>query len=352
MRLIKVFLGGYTNYTNAQNLNCRALAQHLDKDKFAIYTLELYSGKLSSIKGKGISVFRCFRPHRISIYLAYLWGIWNCDIAFLPKGEVWRFNRFLLRLFRKKSFSTLEGILDEKNLQSAVQVQGSYKNLMKSYSFFDKVYPITTFLGKYNSTNHNLTCEIEPLYLGTDTGPFLNKRQPEQQLSTIIYIGRLMERKGIYDYLQLAQTFPEFQFLIAGDGPEKQNIEKLIQDDNLKNTKMLGVLPHDQLADVLTEVQLHILPSRSEGFPKVTLETAAAGVPSIVYADYGAEEWITNDKNGWVVKALDDIIAIIKNIKNNPEMLHRVSVDSTILAESFDWKIRVKDWEEVIKKII
>ncbi len=31
---IKVFLGGYVNFTNAQNLNCRALAKYLNKDKF------------------------------------------------------------------------------------------------------------------------------------------------------------------------------------------------------------------------------------------------------------------------------------------------------------------------------
>ena len=34
MSRIKVFLGGYINYTNAQNLNCRAVAEYLDKDKF------------------------------------------------------------------------------------------------------------------------------------------------------------------------------------------------------------------------------------------------------------------------------------------------------------------------------
>ena len=34
MKKVKIFLGGYINYTNAQNLNCRALAIYLDKDKF------------------------------------------------------------------------------------------------------------------------------------------------------------------------------------------------------------------------------------------------------------------------------------------------------------------------------
>jgi len=43
MKKIKIFLGAYINSTNAQNLNCLALAKYLDKDKFDVYTLELKS---------------------------------------------------------------------------------------------------------------------------------------------------------------------------------------------------------------------------------------------------------------------------------------------------------------------
>ena len=35
MGKIKVFLGGYINYTNAQNINCRGVAEHLDKNNFS-----------------------------------------------------------------------------------------------------------------------------------------------------------------------------------------------------------------------------------------------------------------------------------------------------------------------------
>ena len=98
-------------------------------------------------------------------------------------------------------------------------------------------------------------------------------------------------------------------------------------------------------------MDLHILPSRSEGFPKVTLETAAAGVPSIVYDDYGAEEWITSGINGWVVKTIDDIISVINDIKNNTEKLQEVSQEAIKLGESFDWKVRIKEWEKVIEEL-
>ena len=45
MRKIKVFLGGYINYTNAQNINCRAVAEHLDKENFQVFALTTHFGK-------------------------------------------------------------------------------------------------------------------------------------------------------------------------------------------------------------------------------------------------------------------------------------------------------------------
>ncbi len=119
---IKVFLGGYINITNAQNLNCLALAKYLDKEKFSCYSLELYSGNLISQKEKieGLTIYKCFYPAKISMYLGFLLGIWKCDIAYLPKGELWRWNRFWLTVLKKKSFSTMEGILDEDNIKSDI----------------------------------------------------------------------------------------------------------------------------------------------------------------------------------------------------------------------------------------
>ena len=65
MSKIKIFLGGYINYTNAQNLNCRDVARFLDKDKFDVFILSLYSGNLSKIDINGVRVFNCFYPYRI-----------------------------------------------------------------------------------------------------------------------------------------------------------------------------------------------------------------------------------------------------------------------------------------------
>ena len=109
---------------------------------------------------------------------------------------------------------------------------------------------------------------------------------------------------------------------------------------------------HAQIAELLNEMDLHIFPSRSEGFPKVTLETAAMGVPSVVYGDYGASEWITiSGKNGFVVDTIDEIEAVVKNLQQHPNSLILWAKEAIKLAKSFDWKVLVKDWEKVIETV-
>ena len=53
----KVFLGAYVNSINAQNLNCRALALHIDSKKFQCSAMELEKGDLSSLSGS-IKIFK------------------------------------------------------------------------------------------------------------------------------------------------------------------------------------------------------------------------------------------------------------------------------------------------------
>ncbi len=347
-------MGGFINSTNAQNLNCLALAKHLDKEKFNVYSLELYSGNLEGQKNNinGLSIFRCFKPAKLSVYLGFLWGIWHCDVAYLPKNELWKWNKFWLKVFRKKSFSTIEGILDEDNLQSSIEAIGSYESVIASSSFGDRLFPISNFLGIYNTEKHKLIIDKKPLFLGCDTSIFMNKISKKGVLKKISFIGRLKKRKGIYDLLNIATVFPNIDFLIFGNGEEEANINKYILSNQLSNIKLRGTVSHSELAIELIDVDLNVFPSRSEGFPKVILETAAAGVPSIMYSDYGANEWINNHENGWVVATLDEMIATIETLTKDSNKLQNTSENAVKLAASFDWKIKIKDWEEVILELI
>lgn len=341
---IKLFLGAYINSTNAQNLNCLALAKYLDKSKFEVSTLSLYSEPPISIDG--VHVYQCIWPHRLFVYWAYFWNIIKADVVYLPKAELLGFNSFLCKCLGKKSFSTIEGILDESATQSMVSKGG--KQFVKFYHRLSKRYSITSFMKEYNLKNHNLETDKQILYLGTESDKFRISNKPKSELKNIVMIGNDLVRKGIIDFFELAKMFPHLTFHLVGSGNEKINVQNEIKKQKLNNIVYHGSVSQSELSSILKNMQLHLFPSRSEGFPKVILETACAGVPSLVYSDYGASEWISHNDNGFVVDTLSEMNQTIMELKQNEKQLHEVSKNAVNLALTYDWKIKIKPWENVI----
>lgn len=339
---LRVFLGGYLNYPNAQNINCYSLAKHLDKSKFKIKALSVYSRP--NVKIKGVTIHRCAWPHSITVYWAYFWNIINADVVYLPKGELLAYNSFLCRLFKKKSFTTIEGILDDTNIIKAEQASGS--KFLVYYHRLTKRYSITHFIRNYNLKRHQLISQSKALELGVEATNFSFKQKAMTPLKNVVLIAGNFQKKGIDDYLALASHFPSIKFHLIG---EKTNlIYKKVKQNNLHNVEQHDYLSHKSFKNVLSKIQLHVLPSRSEGFPKVILETACAGIPSLVFDDYGASEWISNRKNGFVVNTLEEMKDIIDELLQNDQLLLKTSKAAIELGHSFDWKHKINDWEEVI----
>jgi glycosyltransferase involved in cell wall biosynthesis len=90
------------------------------------------------------------------------------------------------------------------------------------------------------------------------------------------------------------------------------------------------------------------LPAKSEGFPKVILESASSGIPSIVYNTYGASNWMKHRENGFIVNDFDEVKGIVNELLNNAKLLQSISENTKELANEYNWKNVIKDWEKVI----
>lgn len=351
-RKIKVFLGGYINQINAQNINCLSLSTYLDKQKFIIYTLTHHSNEIDISGLKNTNTFHCFFPRTFSKYLGFFWGIWHCDVAYLPKGEAWRWNHFWLKSFRKKSFATVESILNEEVLKSANKIYGGKTALLKHYNSFDKLYSITDFMRHYNREKVQLYSSERVLHLGVDADFFFSGNKTFYAVDNVIMIGNDLVRKGVYDYFYLAEMNPAVIFHLVGSGNGKVDVEKVLRDRSIENVIYHGALTHTELKTLFKKVQLHILPSRSEGFPKIVLEAAAAGVPSCLYKDYGAEEWLQHGINGFLVENVSEIDSVLRQLIKHPEKLCEISADAQCMAKKFDWKNIIYDWEQAIEELV
>jgi len=338
MSKIKVFLGGYINYTNAQNLNCRAVAEYLDNDKFEVLALTTHFGENVCFEA---NTFYCLKPFSFSKHLGFLWGILNCDVAYLPKHidtPLWVLK--LAKLFKKPIFTTIEGNVTDLSKPNLIALFGSENNMKNHFSYFKQVFGITRFL--IQETQSVISMNDTPLSLGVNVHQFNSKIA--QELRSIIFVGGLIKRKRIDEFLQLAELHPKITFNIVGNGSVKENLEKKASS----NVVFHGVLAHAKMNAIFQQSDLLFLPAKSEGFPKVILESASAGIPSIVYSTYGASSWMKHRENGFIVNDFDEVKGIVNELLNDSKLLQSISENTKELANGYNWENVIKDWEKVI----
>lgn len=91
---------------------------------------------------------------------------------------------------------------------------------------------------------------------------------------TLIFVGRLIAKKGILLYLKLAKKFPQFNFLVVGTGPQLNQVKQYCSV--FRNIHYLGTNPVYQQSSVLCVPSLY-----REGYGRVAMEATACGIPVI-----------------------------------------------------------------------
>ncbi len=118
---------------------------------------------------------------------------------------------------------------------------------------------------------------------------------------TVLYLGRLVEDKGLGVLVDAWRAMPEAPTLrIAGSGPMEAAL--IAAAAEIPNLEFLGFVGHDRVADLLGESVATIVPSLNyEGFPKVIVESFAVGTP-VIASDIGSlTELIDTGRTGYLM---------------------------------------------------
>jgi L-malate glycosyltransferase len=147
---------------------------------------------------------------------------------------------------------------------------------------------------------------IVPNAVVSASGPHSDAPLPaELRARTLVgVVARLQPEKGVASFLRaaarVAPQFPEAHFVIAGDGPLRQELAALAEDLDLgRRVHFLGF--RSDASALMKSLDVFVVPSLTEGSPLVTLEAMAAGVPVIASAVGGIPDQIRHDREGLLV---------------------------------------------------
>lgn len=151
---------------------------------------------------------------------------------------------------------------------------------------------------------------------------------------TILFVGRLEERKGIQYLIQavpkVLQACPQTRFIIIGDdtinaaGGQRSvlaDLKNLLKDQNcLEAVSFIPRVPLKELPDYYRSADISVVPSLYDNSPYTCLEAMSCGRPVIGTSAGGTREYIEDGESGLIVPPRDpDAIAdaIIKLIKDD-----------------------------------
>lgn len=175
--------------------------------------------------------------------------------------------------------------------------------------------------------------------------------RPEDRLIGIV--GRMTPQKG-HDLLLralhlLAPRFPRLRCLIIGDGPLEPWLKRQAQE--------LGLTPHcifmgarSDVADLLSVLEIAVLPSRSEGLPFALLEAMALGKPVVATRVGGNAEAVEEGQTGLLTPPEDsDAIAdALAFLLEHPDDAARMGeLGRQRVREQFSLKRMVTELERV-----
>ena len=148
----------------------------------------------------------------------------------------------------------------------------------------------------------------------------------EPKYKKILTVRRLVPEKRvdllIKSFHKLLEYNNDIQLVIAGDGPEKENLIKLTKKLKISNKVLfLGFISHDKLNSLYNIGDVYVLTSEQEGLSLSLLEALATTVPVISTNIVGNPEVIIHKETGLLFEPgnVNQLVNNLKYVLENPD---------------------------------
>lgn len=167
---------------------------------------------------------------------------------------------------------------------------------------------------------------------------------PDIPQSDVIFTGRLIREKHVDLLIRAAallrEELPGLRLAIIGDGPERQALETLAQEEGIAEAvSFTGFLPtHDAVIAAMKASGVFVLPSTREGFGIVALEAMACGLPvvTVIHPRNAAADLVEDGVTGYCCLLSPEGLA--EGIRLSLSEREQMQDALRAAAAEFEWK--------------
>jgi glycosyltransferase involved in cell wall biosynthesis len=146
------------------------------------------------------------------------------------------------------------------------------------------------------------------------------------------------------------------KFLVAGDGPEREALEKEAKNLRIEDfVQFLGRIPHDAMLNLLSQTDIYVSTSLHDGTSVSLLEALGSGAFPVVTDIPSNREWISDGENGFLVptdKERTLAIQIIKAIRNRSLVEKARQKNLRLVTEKVLWPATIEKTKRIYEKVL
>jgi glycosyltransferase involved in cell wall biosynthesis len=168
-------------------------------------------------------------------------------------------------------------------------------------------------------------------------------RSGERDPATVLFLGRLTEHKGAHllpeFWRELARLTPGAKLVIAGSGRLEATLARELADDiDAGRVTMVGAVSNDQASALMGAAAVYLLPSLSEGFPRVLLESMASGLPFVATDVGGVREVVSPAAQADLIAPgdADALAAAAARLLGDADLRERLAADGLEHVRRYD----------------
>ena len=346
---ILIFSLAYHPFVGGAEVAIKEITDRTSEVEFDMLTVNLDGKQPSSEKIGNVNIYRIGRGQWSKYLFPWLAYHQACQLhlknnyqtiwAMMANQAGWAALKFKKKFPAVKYLLTLqEGDSEWDIWWRTILIKPIYKAI---YRRADGLQAISRFLAK-RAKKIGYQGKIEVVPNGISINQELRIRNQESKNRTIITASRLVKKNGV-EYLIRAMKDVDGVLMILGSGKLATKLKGLTGDLGLSDrVKFLGEVANKKVYEYLSQADVFVRASLSEGLGNAFLEAMAMGVPTIGTAVGGIPDFLSDGETGWICEVKDprsvaDKINYVLD-ENNSETVSQVTFRAKkLVEEKYNW---------------